>query len=56
MVSLDRFGGHFDTIDNPSSKRGVSSKSEDANLNVLNMITGVKESKTGIKHFSCDCR
>ena len=34
----------------------VSNKTEDLNLSVLNMITGINESKTLTKHISCECK
>ena len=40
-----------------SNKVYVPNKTEDLNLSVFNMITGVNESKTLTKHISCDkCR
>ena len=33
----------------------VSNKTEDLTLNVFKMITGKNESKTLIKHISCEC-
>ena len=34
----------------------VPNKTEDLNLSVLNMITGINESNTLIKHISCKCK
>ena len=34
----------------------VFQKTEDLNLSVLNMITGINESKTLTNHLSCKCK
>ena len=34
----------------------VQNKTEDLNLSVFNMITGINESKTLIKDMSCKCK
>ena len=39
-----------------SNKECVPSKTEDLNLSVFNMITGINESKTLTKHTSCRCK
>ena len=39
-----------------SNKVCAGNKTEVLNLNVLNMITGIIESKTLIKHISCKCK
>ena len=39
-----------------SNKVYVPNKLEDSNLSVLNMITGISESKTLKKHLSCKCK
>ena len=41
-----------------SDKICVPNKTEDLNLSVFNMNTGINESKTSIKHlsFKCKCR
>ena len=31
-------------------------KTEDVDLSVFNVITGINESKTLIKHISCECK
>ena len=33
-----------------------SNKKEDLNRNVFNMITGINEKKTLMKHISCECK
>ena len=37
-----------------SNKVCVSNKTEDLNLNLFNMTTGINESKTLRKHISCE--
>ena len=34
----------------------VTNKTEDLNLSVFNMITGINESKTLTKHVPCECK
>ena len=34
----------------------VPNKTEDLNLSVFNMITGINESKTLTEHISCKCK
>ena len=34
----------------------VPSKTENLNLSVFNMITGINESKALTKHMSCECK
>ena len=37
-------------------KKYVLSKTKDVNVKVFNMITKMNESKTLVKHISCDCK
>ena len=39
-----------------SNKVCVPNKTEDLNLGMLNIITGINESKTLTKHISCKCK
>ena len=50
-VKLDRCVGSYNTLNDLSNKAGVPNKTEDLNLSVFNMITGIKESKTLTKHI-----
>ena len=34
----------------------IPNKTEDLNLRVFNMIPGINESKTLLKHISCECK
>ena len=54
-VNLDRFAGSCNTLDDLSNKVRVPNKTEDLNLQVFNMITGINESRTLTKHISCKC-
>ena len=56
MVSLDRFGGRCDTVEDPFGRIYIPSEVEDVNLKVFNIIKGMDESKTLVKHISCECR
>ena len=52
-VKLDRCAGSCNPLNDLSNKVTVPNKAEDLNLCVFNMITGINESKTLIKHISC---
>ena len=55
-VKLDRCVRSCNTINDLSNKACVPNKTEDLNLNVFNMITGMNESQTLTKHISCKCK
>ena len=55
-VKLDRCVGSCNTLNDLSNKVCVPSKTEDLNLSVFNMITGINESKPFTKHISCECK
>ena len=48
--------GSCNTLDDLSYKVCVSKKTEDLNLSVFNMMTGINESKTLTKLVSCRCK
>ena len=52
-VKLDRCVGSFNALNDLSNKACVLNKTEDLNLSLFNMITGINESKTLTKHASC---
>ena len=55
-VKLDRCVGRCNTLNNLSNKVCITNKTEDLNLSVFNMITGINESKTLTKRISCECK
>ena len=55
-VKLDRCVGSYNTLNDLSNKVCVPNKTEELNLRVFNMITGINESKTLTKHVSCECK
>ena len=55
-VKLGRCVGICNTLNNLSNKVCIPNKTEDLNLSVFNMITGIIESKTLTKHISCECK
>ena len=55
-VKLDRCVGSCNAINDLSNKVLVPNKTKDLNLSVFNMIAGINESKTLIKHISCECK
>ena len=54
-VKLDRCTGSCNTLNVLSNKVCVPNETEDLNLSVFNMITGINELKTLTKHISCEC-
>ena len=55
-VKFDRCVESCNTLNDLSNKVCVPNKTEDLNLSVFNMITGINESKTLTKHISCECK
>ena len=55
-VKLDRCVGNGNTQNDLSNKVCIPNKTEDLNLSIFNMITGINESKSLTKHISCDCK
>ena len=55
-VKLDRFVGSCNTLNDLSNKVCVPNKTEDLNLSVFKMITGINELKTLTKYISCECK
>ena len=53
-VKLDRCTGSCNTLNVLSNKVCVPNETEDLNLSVFNMITGINELKTLTKHISCE--
>ena len=51
VVKLDRCVGSCNTINDFSSKVCIPNKTEDLNLSIFKMITGIKESKALTKHI-----
>ena len=56
VVKLERCVGSCNTPNDFSSKVCVPNKAEDLNLSVLNIITGINESKTLTNHVLCECK
>ena len=50
-VKLDRCAGICNTLNDLSNKVCVPNKTEDLNLSLFNMITGINESKTLTMHI-----
>ena len=55
VANVDRYVGSCNTLSVISNRVYVPNKTEDLNLHVFNMITGMNESKTLTKHISCKC-
>ena len=54
--NLDRCVGSCNTLNDLSNKVFVPNKTEDLNLSLFNMITGINESKTLTKHISWESK
>ena len=54
VVKLDRCLGSCKALNDLSDEVCVPNKTEDLNLSVFIMITGITESKTLTKHISCE--
>ena len=54
--SVNRCVGSSNTLNDLSNKVCIPNKTEDLNLIVFNMFTGINESKTLKKHISCECK
>ena len=48
--------GICNTLNDISNRACVSNKTEDLNLSVFNMITGINELKILTRHISCECK
>ena len=44
------------TFNDLSNKVSLPNKTEDSNLSMLNILTGIDESRTLTKHVSCQCK
>ena len=55
-VKLDRCFGNCNTLNGLSNKVCVRNKTEDLDISLFNMITGINELKTLTKHISCKCK
>ena len=55
-IKLDRCVGSCNTLNDLSNKICIPNKTEHLNLSIMNMITGINESKTLTKDISCECK
>ena len=55
-IKLDWWVGNCNALNDLSNKVCIPNKTENLNLSLFNMITGINESKTLTKHISCECR
>ena len=55
-VKLDRCVASCNTLNDLSIKICIPNKTEDLNLSIFNIITGIDKSKTLLKHISCECK
>ena len=55
-VKLGRCFGSCNTLNDLSNKVRIPNKTENLNLSLFNVITGINEFKTLAKHISCECK
>ena len=55
-VKFGRYVGRCNTLNDLSNKACIPNKTEDLNLSVFNMITGINVLKTLTKHISSECK
>ena len=55
-VNLDRCMGSYNTLNDLFNKVCILHKTEDLNLSVINIITGINESKMLTKYILCECQ
>ena len=55
-VNLDQYVRSCNTLNDLSNKVCIPNKTEDLNLSVFIMVTGINESKSLTKHISCKCK
>ena len=56
MISLDKYNGSQNSVNDLSVKIFVPSQTKCVNVTVFNMITKTIEAKSLIKYISCDCK
>ena len=56
IVSMSRCDGSCNTLEDPFGRICIPNKIKNLNLEVLNIIKGINESRTLAKHISCECR
>ena len=55
-VKLDRCVESYNTLNDLSDKVCIPNKTEDSDLSMFNMITGINELKTLAKHIPCESK
>ena len=56
MIGLDKCNGRSSVVVNLSAAICVLSETEDASVKLFNIVTGINEVKTLVKHISFDCK
>ena len=55
MISLDKYSGSCNSVDDLSTKICVLTETKDIYVKVFNMIITRNEAKAILKHILCDC-
>ena len=56
MVTPDKCNKSFYVVDDLSTNICVPSKTKEVNVKIFNLIAKIHESKTLVKHISCNCK
>ena len=56
MISLDKFHGSCNVVDDLSTKICVPSKTKGIDFIIFKMIAKINEAKALVKHVLCDCK
>ena len=55
-VSVSKYGGICNFIDNPCAQVCVLNKVKKINVKVFNLMSGVHEAKVLVQHKTCECK
>ena len=56
IISIDKCNESCNAVDHVSTKTCVSSKIEDANIKIFNLITTKNKVETSVKHIPAHCK
>ena len=56
MIILNKCNANCNVVDDFSTKICLPSETKDVNVKLFNLIKGLNEVKTMVKHVLCDCK
>ena len=56
MIILNKCNVNCNVVDDFSTKICLPSETKDVNVKLFNLIKGINEVKTMVKHVLCDCK